>query len=327
MSPSRTPRTSRTPSPSPSSPDSTDARSVARAIRRESLRATLALGGGYLAQACSSAELLAVLYCDVLRLGKPLALPAARLGDSEAALGGGRHNGQADEGSDRFFIGSCHYAMAVYSALASCGRLDPSALGLLGESGWNMELVASAASPGYETTTGSLGQTLSCACGCAHASRLLGRERRVFCLATDGELDEGQMWEAIQAAGARRLDNLVLAVDVNRQQAEGWTEDISPLEPLGRRLEDVGWAVARVDGHDVDALRAAFATEHAGRPLCVLCDTDPARGIPAMADVVPCHFVHMTDELRPRLQADLDALSRTPVATCSEGGEPLAPRA
>ena len=278
---------------------------VARGIRKRTLRFTLDNGGGYLAQACSGAEIIASLYCEIMQLGPSLgALEPARLpAPGEPALpSGGLYNGAPASGYDRFFLSCCHYAVALYAALVEVGRLSETALDVAGQDAWNMDLIASEFTPGCETNSGSLGQTISIAAGCAHAYRLQGKSGRIFCMLSDGELDEGQDWECFQTSAQLGLDNLIIYIDVNHMQAEGWTRDIVGIEPLEERFSSFGWAAVRVDGHDPAALISAANTPHDGRPLAVICDTDPARGIAPMSDVVPCHYVRVPADVRAEFE-------------------------
>ena len=282
---------------------------AAAAIRRRCLAFTLVSGGSYLAQACSSAEILATLYLGALDLGEPERRDAWRTDDPGARVTTrAAYHGAPAPGLDRLFVSCCHYALPVYAALLEAGRLDESAWEHVAEDGWNLDLVASEQSPGYECVSGSLGQTISVAAGVAHARSLRGEWGRTVCLLTDGELDEGQDWECIQAAAHLGLGGLVLVIDVNGQQAEGWTDDVVALEPLDERLRAFGCDVVRVDGHDVAALWEALAAPAGDRPRAILCATRPDRGVPAMRDLVPVHFVHVDDGSRPSLEASLALL-------------------
>ena len=172
-------------------------------------------------------------------------------------------------------------------------------------------IIAARASPGFSR------KTVSIAAGVAHAYKLKGWPGRVFCLLTDGELNEGQDWECFQLAAHMELDNLIVVVDVNHQQGEGWTYEILPLEPLGARFEAFGWDTVWVDGHDPDQLLRAPGVEHTGKPLAILCETDPAHGIPALKELVPDHFVDVCDGNRALLESALAQLE----AAAKEGGE------
>ena len=121
--------------------------------------------------------------------------------------------------------------------------------------------------------------------------------------ASDGELEEGQDWECFQAAAFYKLDNFIVFADINHQQLEGWTKDVMNIEPLEERMKAFGWAVARIDGHDLDALEQAASMPHPGKPLMVLCDTNPAQGIPLLESMVPKHFVRIPADRRVEFEA------------------------
>ncbi len=125
------------------------------------------------------------------------------------------------------------------------------------------------------------------------ARRLRGEAGRVFVFMSDGELEEGQTWEALQALAHHRLDNVVVCVDVNGMQYDGATEDVMGIEPIAARVSGFGGVAASVDGHDVEAVDAAVReTPHDGKPLFVLCYTDSARGVPLLEERKPrLHYV------------------------------------
>lgn len=160
-----------------------------------------------------------------------------------------------------------------------------------------MEMIGAEHSPGFENTAGSLGQTISIAAGTAHARKLKGETGLVYTFLSDGELQEGQVWEAFQAASFYKLDNFIVYVDVNGNQVEGRTEDVMSMEPLTDRLEAFGAVVVNVDGHDIQAIIDSAKTEHKDKPLVVLCHTDSTRGIPMLERRAPLlHFVRPKPE-------------------------------
>lgn len=261
---------------------------VARAaaqIRRRVLDHTLAHNGGYMSQACSSAELLATLYLHSLRLApvprplQPRPFPGTPRRDNRAYCTGAEFNGLPQPHHDRFVLSPAHYALVVYAVLIESGRMDSQGLAQFNQDGSSVEMIGAEHSPGCEVTCGSLGQALSQAAGIALARRLRGDSGRVVVMLSDGELQIGQTWEALQAAAHHRLDNLLLCVDVNRQQCDGTVASVMTIEPLEARLEAFGWQALRVDGHDPQAIDAALNAPLRGRPRIVLCDTDPCRGL------------------------------------------------
>ncbi len=289
---------------------------VASSIRKQILGIALKSGGCYLAQACSSAEIVEALYTRILKLG-----PSAGLWDAIPFPGvpgpenmdyprGSAYHGLPAADKDRFFVSCCHYASVIYCALAAIGRLNPSALEKFNVDGWNMEMIGAEHSPGFENTAGSLGQTVSIAAGTAHARRLKGETGRVYCLMGDGELQEGQTWECVQAAGYYHLDNFIMVIDANGQQVEGAVADQMTLEPLAERFQAFGAACAECDGHSIDAVtRACLETEHSGKPLAVICRTRGTTGVPPLEKKWPyLHFVRIAPEERAEFQAVFDAM-------------------
>jgi transketolase len=276
---------------------------VAAGIRRRVLNHTLRNNGGYLSQACSSAEILAALYTTVMRLGPseaplmPRPFAGAPGPDNPDSFTGGGYNGPRAPDLDRFVFSPVHYALVLYAALIEVKRLDENALMQFNKDGSTVELIGAEHSPGHEVTAGSLGQAISQASGIAMARRLKGDTGRVWVFMSDGELQEGQVWEAFQAASHHALDNLCVVVDVNGQCCDGKMTDVMRVEPLARRLSAFGAKVVTVDGHDIAALSDAAETDHLGAPLAVLAKTDPCRGIPLLAERAPkLHYVRFKSD-------------------------------
>jgi len=278
---------------------------AAHNIRKRMLRLALDRGGGYLGQACSSAEILSTLYMRVLNLGESLGSPEAAVFPGVPGPRnmdypkGSLYNGPTTGGYDRFFLSPAHYAGVLYCVLAECGRISRGAIEMINVDGWNMEMIGAEHSPGFENTAGSLGQTISIAAGTAHARKIKQETGRVVIFLSDGEIQEGQVWECFQAMSFYHLDNIVIYIDVNGHQLEGLTKNVMDIEPLARRLEAFGAVAAEIDGHDVVALAAAANTPHEGKALVVLCHTSCTRDIPFLEQREPyLHFVRFgKDEL------------------------------
>jgi transketolase len=281
---------------------------VAHNIRRRVLDYVIRHNGGYLSQACSGAEILATLYTRVMNLGPSLApmIPAPFPGVPGATnphfFNGSLYNGAHEPHLDRFFFSPAHYALVLYATLIEVGRMAPDGLEQFNQDGSTVEMIGAEHSPGIETTTGSLGQCLSQAAGVALARKLKGESGRVWVFLSDGELQEGQTWEAFAALSFYQLDNLGVYIDVNAHQCDGRMDAVMNVEPIRARLESFGAAVHEVDGHDVDALAApanAFAApaQHTNKPLVVIARTDPARGIDVLRARAPkYHYVRFRDE-------------------------------
>ncbi len=268
-------------------------------IRLRVFEHTLANNGGYLSQACSAAELLAVLYGGAVRLAPvdaPLVPPPFRSvpGRDDPGFAGAVYHGATGPDLDRLVISPAHYALVVYAALIEAGRLDDRALASFNADGSTVEMIGAEHSPGFETTTGSLSQALSQAGGIALGRRLKGESGRVVVFMSDGEFQEGQTWEALAALSYHRLDNVTVIVDVNGAQCDGPMDAVMTIEPLADRIAAFGASVTRVDAHDVPALQAALA-ERTGKPHVVLAYSDPTRGIPLLAERRPVlHYLRFT---------------------------------
>lgn len=228
----------------------------AASIRAHIIRTVAGVGEGYLQQGLGAADILAALYFSELRLD-PL-----RPGDPDR---------------DRCLLSTAHNSVGLYATLAERGFFPVQHLASYGQDGSPLEIISSEHVPGVEGTFGSLGQGLSVAVGLALAFRRQGRQCRAYAVLGDGEMQEGQTWEAAMAAAAYRLDNLCLIIDLNGMQVEGATADVLPMGPIAAKWQAFGWSVQEVDGHDVqmllDALDAARAT--AGMPSVIVAVTCP----------------------------------------------------
>jgi len=289
------------------------ARRTANGIRRRVLEYTLKNNGGYLSQACSSAEILAALYTRIMKLGPSRAplTPRPFAGvpgpTNPNAFTGADYNGPKAPGLDRFVFSPVHYALVLYSALIEMGRLGEEALGQFNTDGSTMELIGAEHSPGHEVTAGSLGQAISQAGGIALARKLKGETGRVWVFMSDGEFQEGQVWEAVAALSYHKIDGLGVYVDVNGQCCDGAMSSVMSIDPLGARLEAFGADVRQVDGHDFDALAAPAELPRNGKPLVVLSKTDPCHGLGLLKERAPkLHYVRFkSDDERRAYEAAL----------------------
>jgi transketolase len=210
---------------------------------------------------------------------------------------------------DRFILSKGHASAALYAVLASAGFFPESEVDTYAATGGRLAGHPLRRLPGVEFPTGSLGHGLSLGAGVALAAKRGGHAYRAFVLMGDGELQEGSVWEAAQFAPTVGLDNLVAIVDRNGWQITGRTEDLG-LEPLADRWRSFGWATIEVDGHDVDALRAAFGAREQGRPTAIIAKTVKGKGVPLFEDKKKSHHVTLTPALLTRAQAGLRARSR-----------------
>jgi transketolase len=293
-----------------------DAARVAAGIRRRVLERTLRHGGGYLSQACSSAEILAALYTGIMRLGPscgpliPRRFPGAPKRANPANFTNAAYNGPKAPHLDRFVFSPVHYALVLYAALIETGRLAEGALDELDTDGSTVELIGAEHSPGHEVTAGSLAQAVSQAGGIALARKLRKETGRVWVFMSDGEFQEGQTWEAIAALAHHGIGGLGIFVDANGQQCDGAMEDVMGAEPLAARIEAFGGAAREVDGHDVAALVRAAELPWGERPLVVVARTSPTRGLDLLRERAPfLHYVRFkSDAERSRYAAELERM-------------------
>jgi transketolase len=234
------------------------------------LSAIHAVQTGHAGSSLSTIEILTILYFRRLRMAPTLV---------------------DDPSRDRFIMSKGHAAPALYATLAHAGYFPLAELKTLRQLGTRLHGHPVAGDlPGIEFSTGSLGQGLSVAIGLALALRIRRLAAKVVCLVGDGELQEGQNWEALAAASGLRVSNLCCIVDRNQLQNDGPTEKIVPLEDLGARFSAFGWRVRRVDGHDFLALDSALAeTEAGGAPLAIVADTIKGKGVSFMEGSVKWH--------------------------------------
>jgi len=274
---------------------------AATGMRMRVLEHCLKNDGGYLSQACSSAEILVTLYLKTMRLGKSIAplvpppFPGVPGTPGVAYVNGAGYNGPVGPEYDRFFLSPAHYALALYTALIETGRMSPEGLGQFNKDGSSVEMIGAEHSPGFEAMGGALAQTLSQAAGLALARQRSGDRGKVFVFMSDGEFQEGQTWEAIQTMAFFGIGNLIAYVDVNGQQCDGPTKDTMSIEPLDAKIRAFGGTATIVDGHDPAALDAAAREGDPGRPHFVLCRTDPSRGVELLERRKPkLHYLRFT---------------------------------
>jgi len=251
-----------------------DLRELALRIRLRAVRMVAPQGFGYLGQALSSAEQVAAVF------------------------------GAARPGVDRIVCSPGHYIIGPFAAAAELGL---AAVSGYGQNGSVFEAIGTERSPVVDYTCGSLGQGLSAALGFALADRFRGSDARVFAMVSDGELEEGQVWEAALFAAHHRLDRLVVLLDANNSQVDGPVDSITTLEPIADKWSAFGWSVAELDGHDVSALAAALAAagSERGRPSVLVCRTSTRRGLDCLPADADGHFIKLPPSLAAAAVAEL----------------------
>ena len=197
-----------------------------------------------------------------------------------------------DPARDRFVMSKGHCSPAVYPVLALRGFFPVEELKMFRRIDGHMSgHVEMKYVPGVDMSTGSLGQGISVAVGMALAGKVAGKNYRVYSILGDGEVAEGQVWEAMMAANKYHLDNLCACVDVNGLQIDGETKDVMPTEPLDKKFESFGWHVIKIDGHDFDQIESAVQAFHAEseKPTCIILDTVKGTGVSYMTNAVAWH--------------------------------------
>lgn len=275
---------------------------TAAAIRLRVLEHTVRQRGGYLSQACSAGQILAALYLGLMSLPsveKPL-LPdpwEGVPGPGYPARTGIKFNSGALPGYDRFILSPAQYALVLYAALIETGRMDEAGMDQYNRDGSSVEMIGAEHSPGMEVTTGSLGQGISQASGIAMALRLKGEVGRVFTFLSDGECQSGEFWEAVQAASFHKQENLILVIDRNGCQCDGVMGPVMEIEPFDERFRAFGCVCVRITGHDPFKLAEALQTGHEGKPLVIICDTDPCYQMEFLRARYPrFHYVRFSGE-------------------------------
>lgn len=244
---------------------------ICKTIRRDILEMVHHAGSGHPGGSLSAVELTVGLYFDFMR-----------------------HNPANPEWEDRdrFILSKGHANPVVYSVLARSGYFPVETLNTLRKLGSplqghpNMHKV-----PGLDSSSGSLGQGLSIANGLALAAKKRNKDYRVYCLLGDGELQEGQVWEAIMTAAQHKLDNVCAIVDYNRVQLDGPVSEIKGLDPLPEKWRTFNWNVIEIDGHNIDDVLDAYnkAAETKGKPTVIIANTVKGKGVSFMENKAEWH--------------------------------------
>ena len=262
---------------------------TAAKVRSLAVDQVYAAGAGHIGGSLSAADVVTTLYFHTMRVDP---------------------KNPRDPDRDRFVLSTGHTSPGLYAALALRGFFPVETLKLFrsieGDLSGHPEMNKV---PGVDMSTGSLGQGISAAVGMALAGQLDKKDYRVYAVLGDGEIEEGQVWEAFMAAAKYKLDNLCAVIDVNGLQIDGATADVMPSEPLDKKLEAFNWNVIKVDGHDFEAIAAAFeaAAAHKGRPTMILAKTTKGKGVSFMENKASWHGVAPNDEQYAQAHAELTA--------------------
>lgn len=253
------------------------------ATRMVSMAKSSHLGGNF-----SMAEIIAVLY------GKILNVSPKRLDDPER---------------DRFILSKGHAAAGYYAALAECGFFPLEWLDSFYVDGARLAGHATRGIPGIEVSSGALGHGLPIAVGMALSAKYNNEKHRIFALLSDGECNEGSVWEAAMFAAQHKLDNLICIIDYNKIQALGYTKDVCGLEPFADKWNSFRWTVREVDGHNVEALVETLESLpfELGKPNCVIAHTIKGKGVSFMEDQLLWHYRSPQGEEYQKAMKELEA--------------------
>ena len=269
---------------------SCDLTEIARRIRREVVQMSHTARAPHLGSCLSCVDILVAAYWSVLDVDPTQ--PTA-------------------DGRDRLILSKGHGAAALYATLAHRGFFPLEDLATFNQPGSNLpEQPSPGGAPGIEAATGSLGHGLSIGLGMALAARIKHLPYRVYVVLSDGECNEGSVWEAAMFAAANKLSNVVAIVDFNRWQATGRSEEIMAISPLAEKFAAFGWSACEVDGHDISALADTMkaAPNEPGKPTALIARTVKGKGISFMEDDNNWHYRIPNQE---ELQAALDELDES----------------
>ena len=272
--------------PAPRLSDLAELKQIARELRRQVVRMVAPLGQGYVQQGLGAADIFTALFFSELRLD--IADPTW-------------------PDRDRFLLSTAHNTAIFYATLAARGCIETAALQQYTKDGSPLEVNASErVGPVVEATCGSLGQGLSVAVGMALSARRQGRSRRIYVVLGDGEMQEGQVWEAAMTAGSRRLGNLCVILDYNKMQVGGHVDDVVNMKPVAEKWMSFGFYTQTIDGNDMNALLAALARARAkvDQPNCIIAETLVGKGAPSLEGVLG-HVMRLPGDLAERALREL----------------------
>ncbi len=241
----------------------------------------------HLASALSCADILSVLYCSVMRIDRDLLEAPDR---------------------DRFILSKGHAAAALYAVLAHRGIIDQDELLTYGKKGSLLEEHPSPKQNGVEVATGSLGHGLPIANGMAISSKITGYKFKVFVVMSDGECNEGSVWEAAMFAARHNLKNLTAIVDYNKWQATGRCSQILKLESLKEKWISFGWDALEVDGHDHHQLYSTIINDNQECPRMIIAHTVKGKGVSFMEDDNNWHYRVPTAEEAQAALLEIDSV-------------------
>ena len=261
---------------------------VCKAVRRDIINMTANAGSGHPGGSLSATELMSAIFCTQMRIDP---------------------KNPKDPNRDRFVLSKGHTAPGLYAALAERGFFPKEDLVTLRHTGSYLQGHPDMKHiPGVDMSSGSLGQGISAAVGMAIAAQISGADYRVYTLLGDGEIQEGQVWEAAMLAAHRKLDNLVVIVDNNNLQIDGAIDEVNSPYPIDKKFEAFNFHVINIDGNDFDQIDAAFkeAKTVKGCPTAIIAKTVKGKGVSFMENQAGWHGKAPNDEEYKIAMADLE---------------------
>jgi len=256
-------------------------------IRKIVIKNSKVAGVGHIGSALSIADLIGVLYQDAIIIDDP-----------------------KNPERDRFVLSKGHAVLALYAALFLKGLLSREELDSYCVDGTRIAVHPKHFVPGIEFTTGSLGQGITFATGAALAAKIQKSNRKIYCLISDAELDEGSFWEAILFAAHHKLNNLCIILDLNGQQALGFTDQVINISDVAQKIKTFGFFVEEIDGHDQEKIRITFkkfTEQKIDQPTFISAKTISGKGVSFMEKSIPWHYKSMNEQEYQQAMQELNA--------------------
>lgn len=242
--------------------------------------------GGHIGGAYSAADILAVLYGSEMNVDP---------------------NDPTNPDRDRFILSKGHVSLAHYAVLKECGFLSQEDIDSFEDNGsafstHELEDIEH----GIEFTSGSLGYGLSLGIGTALSGKMKGKDYKTFVLLGDGECNEGSVWEAAMAAVRYKLDKLIVIVDKNGQQLDGYTSEVMPVHDIEKVFQGFGWNTLVINGHDVEEIQQAVQKRIEGIPMVIIAETIKSKGLPSIEGKTGWHHARITEEQYTEFKKELE---------------------
>lgn len=255
-------------------------------IKKSVLQMGISAGGGYIGQGIGSAEVISALFCKELRLDP---------------------KDPTNPNRDRFLLSTGHYAISIYAAMAELGLIPKELLKYYSADGTTLEMIGSEITPGLEIGGGSLGQGLSRGVGHALSAKLRKNSWNTYVYMSDGELQEGQVWEAAMVASHQKLDNLICVVDYNGLQIDGNVGEVTNMDHMIQRWESFGWNAKSIDGNNLtEVIESLNSIEKNEKPTIIISNTIIGNGISFLHGREDVHYVKWNENDHEKALKELE---------------------